>query len=176
MLKKLADLGISITLPEVEDMAGPGQIGRPHIARALIAKGVVSTMDEAFDTLLGKNRPAYVDKYRITCEDAIRLIRKAGGIPVLAHPGIVKTSAENDLKTLVSVLQEMGLMGIEVYYPDHTEAQIELYLRLAREKDLLITGGTDFHGAMHHEIQMGSGRGNTFVPYSVYEALIQRLA
>ena len=176
ILQKLCELGIEITPEEIRETVGPGQIGRPHIARVLIAKGIANDMDDAFNTYLGKNGPAYVDKYRIACEDAIQLILRAGGIPVLAHPGIIRTSEADGLAALVATLQEMGLMGIEVYYPGHSDTQIKQYLQLAKEKDLLITGGTDFHGQMHPDIQMGSGRGDTFVPYALYETLIQKIA
>jgi len=175
ILKRLAGMGIRITPEEIRKTVGPGQIGRPHIAQVLIAKGVVQNMDDAFETYLGKNRPAYVEKYRIECEQAIQLIRSAGGIPVLAHPGIIKTADPDGLSILISTLKEMGLMGIEVYYPGHSKAQIDQYLQLAKGKDLLVTGGTDFHGQMHPDIQMGSGRGDTFVPYSLYERLIEKI-
>jgi 3',5'-nucleoside bisphosphate phosphatase len=175
ILKRLADMGIRITPEEIKKTVGPGQIGRPHIAQVLIAKGFVQNMDDAFETYLGKNRPAYVEKYRIECEQAIQLILSAGGIPVLAHPGIIKTDDSDGLFILVATLKEMGLMGIEVYYPGHSKAQTDQYLQLAQGADLLVTGGTDFHGAMHPDIQMGSGRGDTFVPYSLYEKLIEKI-
>ncbi|MFH2066392.1 MAG: PHP domain-containing protein [Pseudomonadota bacterium] len=176
ILEKLAGMGIPITPEEILETVGPGRIGRPHIAGVLIARGIVNDMDDAFDTYLGKNRPAYIDKYRIACEDAIQLILHAGGIPVLAHPGIIRTSEPDGLETLVETLKEMGLMGIEVYYPGHSDTQTKQYLQIARKKDLLVTGGTDFHGGMHPDIQMGSGRGDTFIPYSLYEKLIQKIS
>ncbi|MBA4368510.1 MAG: PHP domain-containing protein [Desulfobacterium sp.] len=175
ILKRLADMGIWITPEEIRKTVGPGQIGRPHIAQVLIAKGFVRNMDDAFETYLGKNRPAYIEKYRIECEHAIQLILSAGGIPVLAHPGIIKTADPDGLSFLVATLKEMGLMGIEVYYPGHSKAQTNQYLQLAQNTDLLVTGGTDFHGSMHPEIQMGKGRGDTFIPYSLYKKLIEKI-
>jgi predicted metal-dependent phosphoesterase TrpH len=176
ILRRLAEMGIKITLEEIRKTVGPGQIGRPHIARVLIAKGVVQNMDDAFGTYLGKNCPAYIDKYRIKCERAIQLILRAGGIPVLAHPGIINAANPDDLTVLVSRLKEMGLMGIEVYYPGHSKFQTNQYRELAQDMDLLLTGGTDFHGMMHPDIQMGSGRGDTFVPYKLYEKLIEKIS
>jgi len=175
ILNRLETLGIKITLEEIHKTVGPGQIGRPHIARVLIDKGFVQDMNEAFGTYLGKNCPAYIDKYRIECEHAIGLILSAGGIPVLAHPGIIKTADPDEVTVLVSTLKKMGLMGIEVYYPGHSEDQTATYLQLSEDKDLLATGGTDFHGMMHPEIQLGIGRGDTFVPYGLYEKLIEKL-
>jgi len=176
ILNRLETLGIKITLAEIQKTVGPGQIGRPHIARVLIAKGVVQNMDDAFETYLGKNCPAYIDKYRIECEHAIQLILSAGGIPVLAHPGMIRTADPDEFTVLVSTLKEMGLMGIEVYYPGHSKAQTAQYLQLCKHNNFLVTGGTDFHGMMHPEIQLGSGRGDTFVPYSLYEKLMAQIS
>jgi hypothetical protein len=176
ILKRLENLGINISIDEIQKKVGTGQIGRPHIAKAMLAKGVVKTINEAFEKFLGKNRPAYIDKYRIECEKAIELIRNAGGIPVLAHPGLIKTEDPEELKHLVSVLKEMGLMGIEVFYSDHTQNQSIEFQTIALHHDLLVTGGTDFHGEMLPDIQMGSGRGDMFIPYEIYENLMAQIS
>jgi len=139
----------------------------------MVAKGVVTSIHEAFDRYLGKDKPAYVDKYRIEAESAIRLIRSAGGIPVLAHPGLLKPDGCDGLTPLVAGLKEMGLMGIEAYYSGHSPAQTADYIELAGRYELLITGGTDFHGDMYPDIQMGTGRGDMHVPYELYEKLIR---
>ena len=176
ILKRLENLGIAISIDEIQKKVGTGQIGRPHIAQAMLAKGVVRTMNEAFEKYLGKNCPAYIDKYRIECEKTIELIRNAGGIPVLAHPGLIKTGDPEELKHLVSVLKEMGLMGIEVFYTDHTQNQSVEFQTIALRHDLLVTGGTDFHGEMLPDIQMGNGRGGLFIPYEIYENLMARIS
>ncbi len=176
ILKRLENLGIDISIDEIQKKVKTSQIGRPHIAQIMLAKGVVKTMNEAFDRYLGKNRPAYIDKYRIECENAIELIRNAGGIPVLAHPGLIKAEDPEGLKQLVSVLKDMGLMGIEVFYTDHTQNQSVEFQKIALRHDLLVTGGTDFHGEMHPDIQMGSGRGDMFIPYEIYENLMARIS
>ncbi len=176
ILRRLENLGINISMDEIQKKAGTGQIGRPHIAQAMLARGVVKTMNEAFERYLGKNGPAYIDKYRIECEKAIELIRNAGGIPVLAHPGLIQTGDPKELKYLVSVLKEMGLMGIEVFYTDHSQNQSVEFQQIALHHDLLITGGTDFHGDMLPDIQMGSGRGDMIIPYEIYENLMSRLS
>jgi len=176
ILKRLEDLGIDISIDEIQKKVGTGQIGRPHIAKAMLAKGVVKTMNEAFERYLGKNCPAYIDKYRIECEKAIELIRNAGGIPVLAHPGLIQTENPEEMKHIVFVLKEMGLMGIEVFYTDHTQNQSVEFQMLALHLDLLVTGGTDFHGEMLPDIQMGSGRGDMFIPYEIYENLMAQIS
>jgi predicted metal-dependent phosphoesterase TrpH len=173
IINRLNELGISISLDEVREEAGDVQLGRPHIAQILISKGVVSSIGEAFDQFLGTDKPAYVDKYRVQCSKAIGAILGAGGIPVLAHPGLLEFESETQLDDLISQLKQMGIQGVEVYYPEHTADQTRLFAELARRHDLLLTGGTDFHGSIHPDIEMGSGKGNLSVSYEIYEKLIQ---
>ena len=173
ILKRLKKLGYSLTLAEIRRVAGEGQLGRPHIAQAMVKKGYVASVDEAFDHFLGTNKPAYVNKYRIECIQAVQAITAAGGIPVLAHPGLLDIGHESTLKQFIGNLKEIGIRGIEVYYPEHTARQMKTYAELARYFDLLMTGGTDFHGKMMPQIKLGSGKGNLFVPYELYEKLIQ---
>lgn len=173
ILKRLEKLGYSLTLAEIRRVVGEGQLGRPHIARAMVKKGYVASVDEAFDNFLGTDKPAYVNKYRIECIQAVRAIIAAGGIPVLAHPGLLGIEDERTLEQFVGKLKEIGIRGIEAYYPEHTARQTKTYAELARRFDLLMTGGTDFHGKMMPEIKLGSGKGNLFVPYELYEKLIQ---
>ena len=173
ILKRLNKLGLPLSLKEIREEVGQGQLGRPHIARAMVTKGFVQSIDEAFDTFLGTHKPAYVDKYRIQCAEAIALIRGAGGIPVLAHPGLLNAAREEDLNHLIVNLIKMGIQGIEVYYPEHTDQQLEYYADLAKHHNLLVTGGTDFHGTIMPKIKMGSGNGNLFIPYELYEKLIE---
>lgn len=175
IIAKLNHLGIPITLAEVIEAVGECQLGRPHIARVLAQKGVVHSIDEAFGRFLGSGKPAYVDKHRIGCQDALDRIRSAGGVPVLAHPGLLAFDTHSGLADAVGALVGMGLMGLEVFYPDHTPAFTEACRRLARQHDLLMTGGTDFHGALTPEIQMGTGRGDLNVPFALYETLVQHL-
>ena len=167
-------MGYPLSLEEIRKEVGQGQIGRPHIARAMMAKGFVNSIDDAFDNFLGNDKPAYVDKYRIECADAVETIANAGGVPVLAHPGLLNISNENELNHLVGNLKEMGIRGIEVYYPEHTPQQTKEFAESAEHYELLMTGGTDFHGSIIPEIKMGSGNGNFFVPYELYEKLINQ--
>lgn len=174
IIEKLRALGIDISLEEVIRMAGGGQTGRPHIARTMVEKGFVTSIDEAFNRFIGTGQPAYVDKYRIECAKAITMIRAAGGIPVLAHPCHLRLQGGKTLDALVEAMTGMGLAGIEVFYPDQSPAQTAAYMETARAHGLLMTGGTDFHGELKPDIQMGSGRGNLDIPFAIYEAMIRR--
>jgi hypothetical protein len=168
----LDKLGFPLSLEEVQQAVGQGQIGRPHIARAMMYKGFVQSIDEAFDNFLGNNKPAYVDKYRISCAEAIRIILGANGIPVLAHPGLLNIKRKADLDALIVNLKAIGIKGIEAYYPQHTPQKIKEYTEMAGRHNLLVTGGTDFHGDIMPKIKMGSGNGNLFIPYELYERLV----
>jgi len=140
MVIKLNKLGYSITYLRVLELAGQATaIGRPHIAKALVEKDYFSTIADVFTTLLYKNGPAYVPHYKLTPIQVIQLIKKAGGVPVLAHPGLVG----ND--DIVLDIIHSGILGLEVYHPKHNEQQIQKYLELANKHQLAITGGSDFH-------------------------------
>ena len=174
IISRLNDLGITITLDEVRREAGDGQLGRPHIAKLLVKKGLVTSMNQAFDRYLGTDGPAYVDKFRIECRKAIELISDAGGIPVLAHPGLLKCKTRGQFDDLIAGLKKMGILGVEVFYPEHSPEQTHLFAELAQRHQLVQTGGTDFHGTIHPEVKIGSGKGDLFVPYEVYEKLIRQ--
>ena len=175
IIAKLQDLGINITMEELASGDPLQQTGRPHIARLLLEKGVVASFDEAFEHFIGNDAPAYVDKYRIEIHDAIMLIRQAGGIPVLAHPALIHPIGNWQLAGLLAELQSFGLLGLEAYYPEHSAAQTQQFLALAEQHSLLVTGGTDFHGAIKPDIEMGSADGGFQVPFDVYEQLVARL-
>lgn len=175
IIKKLNDLGFAITLDAVSALSGKVQIGRPHIARALVEKGYVDSVDQAFDCYLGTDKPAYVDRYRLRCETAIAAIQKAGGLAVMAHPALIQPLTDQPLAELLALLKQMGLAGIEAYYPIHSPEQTQAYLDLARQYDLVPTGGTDFHGGPKPDIQIGVGKGDFCVPHAVYANLIKQL-
>ncbi|MBR9979529.1 MAG: PHP domain-containing protein [Desulfatitalea sp.] len=177
IVDRLNAMGIALTMEQVLAHAGTGSPGRPHVATALIRMGIVESVDEAFDRLLSKGRPGYVDKYRIPCRRAIERIEQAGGVAVLAHPYLVPGGDHAiTLAPLVRALCDMGLAGIEVYYPEHSPEAVAHYLEVARQFDLLVTGGTDFHGALTPDIQMGRGRGDLHIPLALYEALAERVS
>lgn len=156
IIAKLNDLGIKITLEQVAQISGRGQMGRPHIARALMEAGYVRTMQEAFDIYLRNDGKAYVAKFRFPPEEAIAMIRDVQGVPVLAHPFTLGLGSAFALKHTLEELTALGLAGIEAIYAEHTPEQEALYLRLARELGLLITGGSDYHGENKPEITLGS--------------------
>ncbi|MFC4766385.1 PHP domain-containing protein [Effusibacillus consociatus] len=141
ILEKLHSLGIRIERDEVISEAAEGSIGRPHIARVLIKKGLAQDIREAFDKYLSRGAPAYVERFKLDPGDAIRLIREANGVPILAHPGLVGKDA------LIEELIPAGLLGIEAFHPDHSEDARHRYAKMAEELGIIATGGSDFHGS-----------------------------
>ncbi len=173
IMERLCNQGFDLSLEELYSEFGDSQVGRPHIARLMVKKGYVKSIDEAFDEYIGSVRPAYVDKYRLYCARAIEIIDGAGGIAVLDHPFILKTKRKEVLEDLIITLKKMGLRGLEVYYPDHSSADTDYYSMLARRHGLLMTGGTDFHGFIKSDIEMGYGNGSFQVPYELSETLME---
>jgi hypothetical protein len=171
MVEKLRKLGVELSYDEILHGSGGGQVGRPHFAQVLLTKGYVNTVQEAFDRYLGKGAPAYVDKFRFDPEEAMELIREAGGIPVLAHPFTLHIPSPHQLDALLGELAPLGLMGIEVFYPEHTKDQISLYKDLAQKHDLLVTGGSDYHGIEGDKVEIGIGSQGMKLSYSMVEAM-----
>ncbi|MDZ7796739.1 MAG: PHP domain-containing protein [Candidatus Marinimicrobia bacterium] len=154
MIGNMAEKGFHISMEELLEEAGGETVGRPHFANLMLKKGYVETFQEAFDKYLAKGMPLYMDKKRLDPEEAIRLIRAAGGIPVMAHPYQTKLKGK-ELEELVKKLKTFGLAGIEAYYSKHSPEQTRQYLQLAEKYDLLITAGSDFHGKNKKDIKMG---------------------
>ncbi len=175
IIARLSTLAMTLNAQELAAIVGDAIAGRPHIAQLMVQKGMADSIDDAFDRFLGKGKPAYVDKYRVPMADAIDAINGAGGIAVLAHPYLNDMTDPRVFEDFMRTLKFMGLKGIEAIYPGHPEAATSEYCRLARKYDLLITGGTDFHGEVTPGIRMGVGNGSFHVPYSLYEALAQNL-
>lgn len=169
MIEKLQNLGIDITLEELKTLA-EGEIGRPHIANLLVKKGVVRSFEEAFERFLRKGALAYVPKALLTPQEAIEKILEASGVPVLAHPFTLKLDPP-ELKRYVSTLKDLGLMGIEVYYTEHSKEFTNFLLDLVKRLDLLATGGSDFHGKNKPDIKLGKGLGNLSVPIECFRNL-----
>ena len=172
IVDRLNSMGVALSMDELLNEVGGGQIGRPNIASLMVKKGYVESINEAFNKYLGKGKPAYLDKYRIDCSKTIEIILGAGGIPVIAHPFLLKPTDVSALEDFIIILKKMGLKGIEVYYPEHSPHIISQLEDMANRHELLMTGGTDFHGSIKQEIKMGSGRGDFFVPYKLYERLV----
>lgn len=173
IVRKLQSLGFSISFDEVEQEAGGGLVGRPHFAQVLLKKGCVKSLQEAFDKFLKKGAPAYEEKFRFPPQEAISMIIDAGGIPVLGHPVTLNCNGEQ-LEAKVKEWKKQGLQGIEVYYSDHNAAQTRQYETLARTCGLIPTGGSDFHGSMIKGIELGIGKGNLDIPYSILQELKQK--
>lgn len=169
MIEKLNMLGIEITLDELREIA-QGEIGRPHMATLLVKKGVVKSFDEAFEKYLKKGALAYVPKALLTPEEAIKLILQAKGAPVLAHPITLKLDYLK-LKNYLKSLKDVGLIGIETFYPEHNPEFTKFLIDCAKELNFLITGGSDFHGKNKPDIKLGRGLNNLNVPFKCYENL-----
>lgn len=169
IIEKLNALGIDLTYEEVRSLAGNDSVGRPHIARVLIEKGYVTSAKEAFDRYLADGAAAYVPRALPDPAEAIAVIRAARGIPVLAHPSWLDRS--EGIYKICEQLKAVGLAGIEVHYSSHRPEQTVAYLEVARRLDLLVTGGSDFHGVTKPEVEVGIGRGQLKVPEALLEPL-----
>lgn len=141
MVNKLAELDIDIEWQRVRELAGDGSIGRPHIAQAMLEKNYIASFKEAFDKYLGLGKPAYVERNKITPAEAVALITKAGGLPVLAHPLTI-----DEPEAMIAALKKAGLAGMEVHYNDYDHAKRDYLAGLAKKYDLIATGGSDYHG------------------------------
>lgn len=163
ILELLKGQGIDIPMEDVLRIAGKtASPGRPHIARALMKRGLVSSVQEAFDKYLGRGSSAYVSRAGFSPREAVKTILGANGVPVIAHPGKLGVSG------LVPELVKEGLMGLEIYYPDHSSFMRDQLHKVAERYGLLFTGGTDWHGpGMERKAEIGSED----VPSSVIESL-----
>ncbi len=161
MVKRVNELGMPVAYERVVALAAGGSVGRPHLADAMVERGHVRTRKEAFERFLKKEGPAYITGTGPDAAACIALIRSAKGVPVLAHPSYY-TTAE-----LLGRLADLGLRGIEVYYPEHSASLIRRYLEMAKEKGLVATGGSDFHGPKTQRAALAS----VMVPEAVVEEL-----
>lgn len=168
MVTKLAEMGIEVPWERVLEVAGAGSVGRPHIAEVMVERGLASTTVEAFSNYIGRNGPAYVERYKLTPVEAVQLILKVSGQPVLAHP-LEIVALEKILPDLVAA----GLVGMEAYYAGYSPEAVEALVALADEHGLIPTGGTDFHG---RETQDQGPRhpGDVFVPWESVRRLKTR--
>lgn len=164
MVELLNEEGIHVSWERVREIA-EGAVGRPHVAKALLEAGYVKTIGEAFDKYIGTGKPAYVPRYKLSPEDAVRLIVSANGLPVIAHP--VDLPGLNELRNWLPDLCNAGMVGLETYYGPYTTEQEQALLALANQYHLIPTGGTDFHGPGIHPTPLG-GR---YVPYEAVERL-----
>jgi predicted metal-dependent phosphoesterase TrpH len=162
IVERLTELGMPLTADEVFAICQEGSPGRPHVAQAMVNRGYVKSVREAFDRWLRTGGPANVPRRRLTPVDAVAVIRRAGGVPVLAHPGLA------DRDAMIPELVGAGLAGIETYYPEHSVAQVNAYREMCDRLHLVATGGSDYHGPH-------TGRtttlGTPHIPLDVWEQL-----
>ena len=163
MVERLERVGVKINAQEVLELAGAGTVGRPHVARILLKHGYISTLPEAFSKYIGPDNPAFVQGSPVPPKDVIRLIREAGGVPVLAHPIYLKRDA------VIEQFVKEGLVGLEAYHSGHTPEMVRHYEQMADRLGLLKTGGSDYHGQSKEGLPIGAVK----VPYACVEALRQ---
>lgn len=173
LIGRLNELGIELSLAEVEQEAGGGTVGRPHFAAALVKKGAVESYQSAFDDLLGKGGPAYIPKAFISAEETIAAAGGSGALAVLAHPLSLGLEPAG-LESLVASLAEAGLAGMECWYGRYSPDERQGLLDLAGRHGLVATGGSDFHGSFKPDLQVGRGRGDLEVPDDVLQKLEAR--
>ena len=170
ILHQLEHHGIPLSLGEVQQLAGSGSIGRPHIAKMLIQGGHVASFREAFEKYLGVRGKAYVPREVPEASEIMKWIREAGGLALLAHP-FWEGYRQEDIDPACQRLVEQGLQGLEVFYGTFSAKQISFNLHLAKRFDLLVSGGSDFHGTYKPEIAIGKGKGSLKVPQSALDKL-----
>jgi predicted metal-dependent phosphoesterase TrpH len=158
-LKK--DMDVDLDPQAVFSLSGKGTVGRLHVARAMVKTGLIKSTYEAFYKYIGDRCPGYVSGFKLTPVEAIKLVKAAGGVPVLAHPYTLRRDE------LIPEFIRMGLMGLEVYYSEHTQGMVNFYLELVRKYGLIATGGSDFHGDAKPEVKLGSIK----IPYELVERL-----
>jgi predicted metal-dependent phosphoesterase TrpH len=151
IVQRLREIGVVIRPERVDELAAGGAVGRPHVARALVEAGHVRSVSDAFDVYLGTGKPAYIDKARFQIEDAIALIRSAGGVTSVAHPAIYP-----DHSSIVPQLLDAGVDAVEVLHPDVDDIERERYTNLARFRGKFLTGGSDDHGTVKTTETLGT--------------------
>jgi predicted metal-dependent phosphoesterase TrpH len=170
MVEKLAELGAPIAWDRVQELAGEGSVGRPHVAQALLEAGHIQTIPEAFDRYIGRNGPAYVERSKLTPAGSIELIHSVKGMAVLAHP-----LEDGGLLHLIPELAEAGLDGVECYYQGYNPARVEQLVSAARAHGLVPTGGSDFHGfPMSGMVEVKNEPGSVEIPPGLVDELLDR--
>jgi len=178
MCQKLTDAGIPVIYEELLEMFGDSVLTRAHFARYMLSKGYIKSLSEAFERYIGDHCPYFIPRKMVTPKEGIEIILQAGGIPILAHPILYKLGKET-LEKLVYELKGYGLIGIEAIYSTYTNADERNIRDLANKYDLLISGGSDFHGIAKPGLNLGTGYGKLAVPETVLKEIetyyIQRM-
>lgn len=170
IVEALQKEGFDITMEALTAENPDSVITRANIARYLYRHGAIKSVQEAFDKYIGDGCKCYVGRFKVTPVEAVRLIHEAGGVAILAHPLLYHMSNVT-LQRLIDDLKEVGLDGIEAIYSTYTTGEEQFVKKLAAENDLLISGGSDFHGENKPAIHLGTGKGHLYIPYSVLEAI-----
>lgn len=173
IIEKLAACNIQIDITELQEI-GKGQIGRPHFARLLVKKGVVKTVNAAFTHFLKKGAAVYAECYKLPADDAIKIIAKAGGIAMLAHPGSIDLMPDQ-LPSLLRSLAALGLTGLELYYPTHSAKTFAMLKQTGEELGLIFCGGSDFHGDDQKNISVKEFSKLSSTPYNVWPVMQEKL-
>jgi hypothetical protein len=173
ILARLAELGMPIEPEELAAIAENGAVGRPHIGEAMRRRGYVDTIGDAFRRYLRRGAPAWVDRRRLSFAQAVRLLRDSDGLPVIAHPGVIRTDRAG-LAAVVRDAARLGVVGLECYYPLHDDETVAACLELCDRYDLVPTGGSDFHGDMKPNIRLGHADGGRPVADELLEGLRRR--
>jgi hypothetical protein len=171
ILEALTELGMPITIEEVELEAGGGSVGRPHLAAVMMQKGYVESIQEAFDSWLATGKPAYRGRPRLMPEEAIGLARESGAVPILAHPHTLNIDRAPEMADLLKRLRGAGLIGLEAQYSVYQQHERDGYAHLASRFGLVPSGGSDYHGSYKPGLALGSGYGDLVVPESTLEEL-----
>ncbi len=171
MILLLQSLGYDITMEELIEESGGGVVGRPHMAAILVRKGYFPDPPAVFDELLATGRPGYLGRDRLDPEEAIRLARASGGVPIVAHPHTLGLDTAAEYADAMETLATTGLAGIECYYGDYPRAQQEELATTTRRFGLIPSGGSDYHGTYKEGLELGIGRGELLVPDHVLEEL-----
>lgn len=173
ILEALSELGMPVTAEDVENEAGGGSVGRPHIAAVMMRKGYVESIQEAFDSWLATGKPAYRGRPRLLPEDAIGLARESGAVPILAHPHTLNIDRAPEMADLLIRLRAAGLVGLEAMYSAYQQHERDGYAHLANRFGLVASGGSDFHGSYKPGLNLGDGYGDLIVPEASLEELRQ---
>jgi len=171
IIEKLNVLGVAITLDEVKALAGPDQLGRPHFAQVLVQKGYARDTQAAFSKYLAKGAPAYMDKQRLSLDRAVAMIQAAGGVAVLAHPIQLKLNSWQEYREKITELKNAGITGVEAFNSYQSEEENQQFYTIATELEMLITAGSDFHGAIKPKVKLGQFGKN--IPIKLDDVLIQ---
>jgi len=176
ILSRLNSIGMRITTKELDEVVKDGSPGRPHIVQLMLRKNYIKTNMEGYTHYLAKNGPAYVSKEKLELEAAIQLIHQAGGLAILAHPVSLRYANYARMGEEILKFKALGLDGVEVFYPSHDYYFTKWLLDFVAKYFLAVSGGSDFHGSAKPDIELGTGRGNLKVAYSVYEELKRKLS